>query len=108
MRSSTNESVILEQEDAATSVFVKHISVLTLTISLSARIAQNPGKIRLFLGNSYANGSTVWFLFSMTFIARSLPLNLDILLLGVVEPPDWAGESLGPRSGLITCTKNQH
>ena len=32
----------------------------------------------------------------MTFITRSLPLNLDHLLLGVVEPPDW---ELNPRIG---------
>ena len=32
----------------------------------------------------------------MTFITRSLPLNLDILLLGVVEPPD---RELNPRIG---------
>jgi hypothetical protein len=42
----------------------------------------------------------------MTFITRSLPLNLDILLLGVVEPPDWARENVGPGSGLID--KNMH
>jgi hypothetical protein len=75
--------------------------VLTLTNPLSARIVQNPGQIRLFLGNSYAIGSVVSPLFSMTFITPSLPLNIDILLLGIVEPPDWAGENVGPRSGLI-------
>ena len=42
----------------------------------------------------------------MTFITGSLPLNLDILLLGVVEPPDWAGENVGPRSELID--QNMH
>jgi hypothetical protein len=75
--------------------------VLTLTNPLNARIVQNGGQIRLFLGSFYAIGSIVSPLFSMTLITRSLPLNLDILLLGVVEPPDWAGENVGPGSGLI-------
>jgi hypothetical protein len=42
----------------------------------------------------------------MTFITRSLPLVLDILLLGVVEPPDWAGENVGPGSGTRRCIEN--
>ena len=36
-----------------------YIYVLTLTNRLSARIVQNPGQVRLFLRNSYANGSIV-------------------------------------------------
>jgi hypothetical protein len=83
-----------------------YIYVLTPTNPPSARIVQNPGQIRLFLGNSYTIGSIVSPLFSMTYITRSLPLNLDILLLGVVEPPDWAGENVGPRSGAYR--QNMH
>jgi hypothetical protein len=73
----------------------------------NARIVKIPGKIRLFLDDIYANGSTVSQLFSMAFITRSLPLNRDIWLLGVVEPPHWAGKNVGPRSGLTACTKNK-
>ena len=72
-----------------------------LTNPLSARIIQHPGQTRPFLSVSYAIETIAWPVFSMTFITGSLPLNLDILLLGVVEPPDWAGENVGPRSGLI-------
>jgi hypothetical protein len=61
MRSSTDESVILEQEDTPTSVYMKYIYIYVLTLmnSLSARIVQNPGQVRRFLGNSYAIGSIV-------------------------------------------------
>ena len=78
-----------------------YICLLTLTNPVSARIVQIPGQIQLFLGNYYEIGSIVSPLSSMTFITRSLPLNLDILPVGVVEPPDWDGENVGPRSGLI-------
>jgi hypothetical protein len=42
----------------------------------------------------------------MTFITRSLPLNRDILLLGVVEPPDWAGKTSGRDLGLEHVSVN--
>lgn len=82
--------------------------MLTLLNSLSTRIVQSASQIRLFHGIFYAIGSIVQSLFPMAFITRSLPLNLDILLLGEVEPPGWDREMLDRDLGLEHMHKNIH